>query len=117
MIYIWSGRGWLVPVNLLVAFVPFLIIVTQSETDDSGRSIYFQEHWWWLTGLSFLLAGIINFFVGRYLHGRPGQVFLDAETGLEFRLRHTLYWIKMEYWGLLFVATGIAFFAAKFLAH
>lgn len=118
MVVVWSGKGWLVPFLALACFVPVFILLSQTATDEHGRNIYFQTNWWWLTGLSFITAGAVNWFYGRHLNNRPGFVAIDRTTGIErmFYPNHSLYWIKMEYWGAVFAATGLGFLVAKLFA-
>lgn len=117
MIVVWSGKGWLVPLLLIASFGPFMFILSQSERDPTGRSIYFQENWWWMTGLSFIAAGLVNWLLGRYLHRRPGIAAIDPMTGIEgvWRPHHSYYWLKMEHWGVIFAIVGVLFFVAKAL--
>ena len=106
---IWSGLGFLVPV---VAFATLLL--TQAVADAvTGVEGYYSAH----TGLqttALLAAAVVLWFLGRYLNGKPGRRLIDEETGEAFvlRPRHTLFWIRMEYWA---VALAVLAFAIPFL--
>ena len=46
--------------------------------------------------------------LGLYLRGKGGRVVVDKQTGREIvlRRRHTLFFIPIEYWGLVVVVLG-----------
>lgn len=117
MIVVWAGKGFWVPYILLGCFAPLFAAVMMAEAkDDQGRSIFFVNNWWWTVGLTFLAAGAINWFVGRHYNNRPAELLIDPMTGVEqyYRPNHSFYWLKMEYWGVLFALVGCGFLLARF---
>jgi hypothetical protein len=104
MLIIWSGAG---AVALILPIVVCLVtnIVTSKIFDESN---YFQRHLWpKLAALG--ITGVCCFFLGRYLHSQPARIVLDKNTGQEIveKPYHHFMFIKLEYWGLIFVAIGL----------
>ncbi len=104
MIVVWRGAGAVV---FIIAIIVCLVIniVTSKVFDESN---YFQAHLWpkiaalWITGVS-------SFFLGRYANSRPPRLVIDKTTGQEIAQKpiHDFMFIKLEYWGLIFVVIGI----------
>ena len=61
---------------------------------------YFKDNEWPRI-VAGLLAAVSIYLLGLYLNRSPGKRYLDMETyeEVEFRPRHTLFFINMEYWG------------------
>jgi hypothetical protein len=69
------------------------------------------EHFGGPVGL--LLSGAALWFLGRKLNDpAKDRILFDPQTGEEVRSarRHTLFWLRMEYWGVLVVIIGVAAF-------
>lgn len=101
---IWRGFGVLV--ILILFFVSlFTEIITEYLTVDEN---FYQESPYPIA-LAFFIAGLINFFLGRYLNGKEKRIYIDKETGEEVELdeNHTLFLMPMEYWGILFFVGSI----------
>ena len=101
MLIIWRGAG---PAVFIIVILAALLtnIVTSRLFDESN---YPQTHSWAQT-LAFSLAGTGCWFLGRFLHSRPGQVVINKATGFEVTLKpeHSFFFIKLEYFGpILFV--------------
>jgi hypothetical protein len=110
MIIIWRGAGGLV---LLIGIVVclFVNVLTSALFNEDN---YFQAHLWpKLAALG--LIGASCWFLGRYLNGKPAQTFIDETTGQEVKVKpsHELMFIKMEYWGVIFVAIGVVLLAVQ----
>lgn len=100
MLIIWRGAGGLVIIaGILVCLITN--IVTSKMFDESN---YFQSHLWPKVA-ALGITGLGCWFAGRYLHSRPAQLVIDETTGQEVELkpRHDLMFIKMEYWGVLYL--------------
>lgn len=104
MIIIWRGIG------AVVLIIPIIVcltinIVTSKIYDESN---YFQAHLWpkvaavWLTGVG-------CFLLGRYVNGQPPRVVIDQATGKEIveKPYHHLMFVKVEYWGVIFLVIGL----------
>ena len=110
MIIIWRGLGALV-IGLGIIVCLFVNIVTSAVFHEDN---YFQAHLWpKLAALG--LLGASCWFLGRYLNGKPAQTFIDETTGQEIKVkpRHELMFIKMEYWGVVYVVIGLALLAVR----
>ncbi|MBS7252366.1 hypothetical protein [Flavobacterium branchiicola] len=96
---VWSGRGILSVLILFIAIFTCISIFPESYID-----------------LTFIvplyIAGIFSYIFG-IKWNTTLRVFIDKETGKEinFKSNHTLFWIKMEYWGLIFTALGLIILA------
>jgi len=77
----------------------------------SGSEAYWEEHMW-PVGLAQLCAGGLCWVVGTALHRRRARRLMDPETGEEVVLApsHDLFFIKMEYWGIILSVAGVAIF-------
>ena len=110
MIIIWRGAGGLVILIPIAA----CLIMNFGTAKAFNETTYFQENLWpkvaalWLTG-------IVSWIVGRYLNTRPERVVIDRVTGAEVkcRLTHDFIFIKLEYWGIIFIAIGLALIVAR----
>ncbi len=104
---VWTGWGILVPV---IGFICALATEAATRT-FTGDEAYYGEHGW-LILVALFSAGVIVFFLGRYLNLRPGKHLIDTDTGeeIEQRKSHTFFFIPMQYWG--FILTGFGVYAA-----
>jgi hypothetical protein len=98
MIFIWTGQGGWIPGSLILC----LCVTTAIDR--------------WLlapSGIGFTLpiavAGL--FCVGLGLHARcsPARLVRNSATGCELFMRpkHSAYWIRAEYWGLLYLGLAV----------
>ena len=73
-----------------------------------GEYNYFSHHSW-AQAAALGIAGAASWFLGRYLHGKPGRVLIDKATGQEVTIRpvHSLFFIKLEYWGPILFTVGL----------
>jgi hypothetical protein len=80
-------------------------IITSKMYNESN---YFQAHLWPKL-LALEIVGVVCWFLGRYLNTRPPYPVIDKTTGKEKQEKpnHHLMFIKMEYWGLIFVGIGL----------
>jgi hypothetical protein len=96
---VWSGRGFLSIVIFFIAIFTCISIFPKSYVD-----------------LSFIvplyIAGIFSYIFGMRWNTTL-RVFIDKKTGKEinFKSNHSLFWIKMEYWGLIFTTLGLIILA------
>lgn len=104
MIVFWKGAGGLVLIFGIVAAL-LTNIVTSAVFSENN---YFANHAW-AQAISLWIAGTACWFLGRYLHSKPGRVLVDKATGQEVTIMpiHNLMFIKMEYWGPIFFAIGL----------
>lgn len=102
--FIWQGAGAVV---LIIAILAALLtnIVTSRVFDENN---YFQTHSW-AQAVALWLSGAGCWFLGRYLHGRPGQIVIDKATGVAVTVKpvHSMFFIKLEYWGPILLVIGL----------
>jgi hypothetical protein len=87
---VWSGRGFL---SLLILFIAiFLFIPILPETYITQSFV-----------IPLYIAAIFSYFFG-IKWNKTLRVLIDKETGKEinFKSNHGLFWINMEYWGIIF---------------
>lgn len=105
MIIIWRGLGGLA---FIIGIVVCLVtnIVTSRTFDENN---YFQGHLWPKL-VALLITGACCWFLGRYLHRQPPRLVMDRATGqqAEVKPNHHLMFIKLEYWGVIFMVVGLA---------
>ncbi len=103
MLIIWRGIGGLA---FIIGIIACLVtnIVTSKVFDENN---YFQGHLWPKV-VALVITGVCCYFLGRYANGRPPKIVFDQRTGqhVERKLVHDLMFIKLEYWGLIFVGIG-----------
>lgn len=101
---IWSGLGFLGILFLGLGFLSMDSLINKVFADPN----YYSNNWW-PDLLVFIIAGLLSFFLGRYLNNRKGRVLVDKETGQEVIIRpnHSLFFIKLEYWGIIFPVLGL----------
>jgi hypothetical protein len=104
---IWSGLGF------LVAVITFLLLLTAEYATESlfQDESYYQAHGWPKL-LAFFLAAVVVWPLGKFLNRRQGKVVIEKETGKEVLVKpnHSLFFIRIEYWGPILLILGIVFF-------
>jgi hypothetical protein len=93
---VWSGRGALSVLVLVVSFVLFNSIIPKAYGDYAFV-------------LGFFCAGAFSWFFGKKWNEEQSRTFVDKATGQEIAVspNHSLFWIKMQYWGIIFGAFGL----------
>ncbi len=101
---IWQGFGF------LAALIPFVLLVLLSLLDKSNTFTYGNE-------LVLVVSAIAVWLVGKKLNGAKGKVLIDPEIKQEVLLKnkHTLFWIPMEWYGLLLGALAVFVFSKHFV--
>ena len=99
---IWKGWGILaliVPVVIMLASQWLSGMLGVSDLSHPG-----------VVALVCFVSAIVVWFVGKKLNGAPEKILLDAESGEEVRIKpqHSLFWIPMQWFSLVWVAYGIA---------
>jgi hypothetical protein len=101
-----------------IVFVVFILITFGAQrlfATWTGDGRYFLHHP--IVGLLvFAFAGIVVWFLGRFMNRKPEQVMELDQHGRKLvpKARHTIWFIPAEYWGpiLFVVLTFIALFRA-----
>jgi len=103
MILHFKGYGLLVPFVFLGCFVlAEMAALVLAERAGNGQ---------WVLGAALASAGIICWFLGHWLK-RRGSLLQDLRKGRQVNPEYCLrsfYWIKMEWWGPIFLGLGLLF--------
>lgn len=93
---VWSGKGFLSALVLLGTLFLSIWILPDSLS-DYGFVI-----------ACFISAGF-SWIFGKKWNKRNERIVTDDKTGQKFRIRsnHTLFWIPMQYWGIIFSILGV----------
>ena len=92
---IWSGLGFL---PVLVMFVCTLLLSMAVPRNLFEAALI----------LSFLITATFSWFIGKRLNSQ-GRTLIDKHSGAEVTIdqKHTLFWIKMQYWAFIALALAI----------
>ena len=89
------------------------VVVEAAFQDDR----YYQTHGWPKAAASWLAAAIVG-PLGRWMNRGEARELVDPQTGEVVRLQrqggHTLFFIPMEWWGVIF---GVLGFVLLFVAE
>lgn len=101
---VWTGRGVLSALVLIVVFIIFNSVLPR-EYRDYGFV------------LSFFVAAAFSWFFGKKWNEEQSKTFIDKTTGQEVIVspNHSLFWIKMQYWGIIFGIIGLIFLVQAIL--
>jgi hypothetical protein len=93
---VWSGRGILSALVFILSLISFNSLLPMQQS-GSG-----------LIG-SLFVAAAFSWFMGKKWNEQEGQVLMDKASGKEFMVKpnHSLFWIKMQYWGIIFALLGL----------
>lgn len=93
---VWSGRGFL----SLIVLVLTIFLCTKVFSDSQSDFTFI---------ISFFVAGIFSYVFGIRWNHDKFSVYINEETGKRLNLasKHSLFWIKMQYWGIIFILLGI----------
>ena len=89
-------------------------LATQSPEFDSlmgglGRYVLPPVHGIWPFTLGLAISGLCSVALGLHARFSAPRLIVERQTGREFigRPVHTLFWIRAEYWGVLFLGLAI----------
>ncbi len=93
---VWSGKGFLSALVLLGTLFLSIWILPDSLSDYS------------FVIACFISAGF-SWIFGKKWNTQNERIVTDDKTGQKLRIRsnHTLFWIPMQYWGLIFSILGV----------
>ena len=96
MIFVWTGKGGWIPGSLILSLC--LMMGVDKWVLAPGPRI-------WPGTLAIALAGLFCVGLGLYARFSPARAVRDPATGRERFVRpsHSAYWIRAEYWGLLYL--------------
>jgi hypothetical protein len=93
---VWSGRGFL-SIVVLFATLFLCVAILPKENDDIGFVI------------TAFVTGIFSWVYGKKWNTQNERIVIDEKTGerLLIKNNHTLFWIPMQYWGVIFSILGV----------
>ncbi|MGF1481933.1 MAG: hypothetical protein ACFB4I_21045 [Cyanophyceae cyanobacterium] len=100
-------RGW----GILAAIIPGMaVILMQLLAESLGGAGAYQQNKEWLFAVGLLLSAPIVWFLGRRLNRGQPRRLVDQTTGesVIFQKRHSMFFIKFEYWALIWAASATA---------
>ena len=102
MLWLWttSGRGGWVAGSLVLALA--LMLGIDNYVLAPGDRV-------WPVTVAFVLSGLFSVALGLHARFSSLLMILERHTGRELVRRpvHSLYWIRAEYWGVLFFGLAI----------
>ncbi len=109
MFVFWKGYGALVIFIGIFSFLLMNIIAAALFNNNN----YVQAYLWPKLVALWVTAGAC-WFLGRYFNGKPEKA-IDETTGEEIYVKpyHHLMFIKMEYWGVIFLIISFALVIKK----
>ena len=93
---VWTGRGLLSIIVLVISFFLCAVIIPKEYSD-------------YIFVLSAFIAGVFSWVFGKKWNLQNERIVIDEETGQRLKIKntHTLFWIPMQYWGIIFFVFGI----------
>ena len=93
---VWSGKGFLAVIVLVISFALFSNVFPKEQADYAFV-------------LAFFIAGAFSWFMGKKWNDENARTVVDKATGQEIVLKgnHSLFWIKLQYWGIIFSVFGL----------
>jgi len=108
--FIYSGEGYLT----FMFFIAPLIVVGSVLNYGFGIDILSSKSWWPLHSLM-IMGAVLTFAIGSYMNRNLVKVVTYEKSGpvTTLKPRHTLYFLRMEYWGLIVLALYFIFVAYR----
>ncbi|MFV8354347.1 hypothetical protein ACNQGB_16485 [Flavobacterium sp. XS1P32] len=93
---VWSGRGFL---SIIVLLVTLLLCVSIFPTENADYGFI----------ITAFVTGIFSWYFGTKWNTENERILIDEKTGQRLKIKnnHTLFWISMQYWGIIFILLGI----------
>ena len=106
----YTGEGYLV----FIFFVMPVIVVGGALYYGFGIDVLRANSWWPLHSLM-IMGAILTFAIGSYMNRKMVKEVTYEKSGpvTTMKPRHTLYAIRMEYWGPITLALYFAFVAYR----
>ena len=93
---VWSGRGFL---SIIVLLVTLFLSVSIFSTENADYGFITTA----------FVTGIFSWYFGKKWNTKNERIVIDEKTGQRLKIKnyHTLFWIPMQYWGIIFSSLGI----------
>jgi hypothetical protein len=106
MFFVWSGKGiWIFGIPMISLSILLM----------ADRYLFPPAHHVWPISLGLAIAGLANIVLGVRSRQSPPRPILERQTGRERYMRPvcSAYWIRAEYWGVIFLALAAWFLTTK----
>ena len=106
MIIVWSGLGWLTPLIAVasLAIFGFSSTFVFERADNVGGWLAARP---WLAAAALLFAGAVTAAFGLLVNRPTEKLYIDPMTGRQFSLRHSFFFVRVEYWGAFMIAAAL----------
>ena len=106
---IWKGWG------ILALVIPLLISVGVGAGVDYYYGEDFYKNSTWAMPIVLGLSSVIVFLLGQKINNQPGKILIDPENNqeIEFKITHSMFWIPLQYWGIIILAISIWMYLAN----
>ncbi len=93
---IWSGRGFLSVIVLIGILFPAIYLFPEDASDYAFVTALF-------------LTAVFSWYLGILWNTKNERIVIDEASGQKLKIKnnHTLFWIPMQYWGIIFSIGGI----------
>ena len=110
MILIWRGWG-IVVVGIALAWTCVAIVLGEAIHADRAAGTA-------IAALCLIPAGVMTWFVGRRMNRAATRTLIELATGREVVVRrdHSLFFLRVEWWGPIMVVVGVVVFVAVALS-
>lgn len=96
---IWSGLGFIVA---LIGV--FALVLTEKVSEALTSDPHFYQHHHWLITVAMSLAALLTYGL-HYFLGRRAEKTAEGAAALR---RHTLFFVAVRWWPVIFIIVGIA---------
>lgn len=111
MLLIW--RGW----GILAVIIPvmFFLLSIAIAVEVNIHNVIIQ----FLPLISLFISGPVVWFTGVKLNNTQPRNLIDPKTQQKFTFKkvHSLFWIPMQYYGIIILAFGILIVIQKLFMH
>lgn len=100
---VWQGAG------IAAALIPAILgFIAQWGVDSYFGHGYAVAHGW-QNAIAWSVGAAIVWVAGTRLEKQPGKLLVDPATGnnVELKEKHTLFWIPMKYWAVIWVMASV----------
>ncbi|HFB66448.1 MAG TPA: hypothetical protein ENJ60_13000 [Aeromonadales bacterium] len=103
---VWKGMGILVFIITIVIAIIMQLVVDQLFGVGTYKTAT------WPIPVAIAISGIIVGWLGYILNNKPGRILVDPETNesIEFKKEHSLFWIPMQFWGIILLVASVVLF-------
>lgn len=100
---VWQGLG------ILALVIPAVLGGIAQWGVDAHFGVGYAKSHSWHNAIAWTIGAAVVWWMGSSLAKRPGRVLVDAVTNeqIEFKEKHTMFWVPMHYWAFVLVAVSV----------